>query len=114
MDVADFSDLEALTVGACAPLDSWIERAAIELRDGIALFARMFDPHAIIVGGRLPSAICEALVDRIPELPRPETYTDDLPQPVIKASTHGPLSGAIGAACLPLYSHFFAPTGREI
>lgn len=113
LPVADFADLATLEVGACPPLDQWIERAAPELGDGIAIFARMFDPHAIVVGGRLPGAICAALVDRIPRSPRPETYTDDLPQPVINVSTHGPLSGAIGAACLPLYSQFFALASRE-
>ena len=113
LPVADFADLATLEISACPPLAQWIERAALELGHGIAIFARMFDPHEIVVGGRLPGAICSALVDRIPGSPRPETYTDDLPQPVIKVSTHGPLSGAIGAACLPLYSQFFALASRE-
>ncbi|QJU59959.1 ROK family transcriptional regulator [Sphingomonas sp. AP4-R1] len=107
LDVSDFRDLTAFVPGICDPLDRWIERAARELRDGLALFARIFDPHAIILGGRLPLPICEQLVQRITDLPQPATYTDNLPQPEIKVSTHGPLSGAIGAACLPLYSQFF-------
>jgi predicted NBD/HSP70 family sugar kinase len=107
LDVRDFRDLTALAPETCAPLDRWIARAGQELRDGLALFARIFDPHAIVIGGRLPLAICERLAQCIQALPQPTTYTDDLPQPEIKVSTHGPLSGAIGAACLPLYSHFF-------
>lgn len=113
LPVTDFSDLEDLEVGNCQSLDQWIAHAAVELRDGIALFARMFDPHAIIVGGRLPGPICEALVAQMPKFPRPDTYTEDLPRPAIKVSTHGPLSGAIGAACLPLYSQYFALAARD-
>lgn len=113
MAIDDFDDLERLTVGACPPLDAWIERAAGELHSGIAVFARIFDPGAIIVGGRLPAAVCQALVDRMAVFPRPATYTDDLPQTPVKASTHGAMAGTVGAACLPLYARYFAMTGRE-
>jgi predicted NBD/HSP70 family sugar kinase len=112
-DLRDFAELESLSDSARTVLDDWIEQAGVQLRDGLAVFARIVDPQAIIIGGRLPKFICRKLVDRITPLPRPDTYTEDLPQPLFEVSTHGPLSGAIGAACLPLFERFFSMAYRE-
>lgn len=105
--MGDFEDLNALDIEECIPLRLWINRAAVQLRTGMSIIGRLFDPAAIVVGGRMPTSICEALVSRIGELERPG-YTDDLPQPVILSSSLGPRSGVLGAACLPLFEMLFS------
>jgi len=107
IEMGDFEDLKALDIEDCVPLRLWIDQAAAQLRTGMSIIWRLFDPTAIVLGGRMPTSICEALVSRIGELDRPG-YTDDLPQPALLSSSLGPRSGVRGAACLPLFETFFS------
>ena len=104
---ADFDDLEALDPGTCAPLQAWIERAAGQLRQGLWITARMVDPEAIIIGGRLPRRLLDAVVARVDV----ERFCEDgsgLPRPRVLASALGPAAGVIGAAALPFQARFFS------
>jgi predicted NBD/HSP70 family sugar kinase len=106
ISVESFAELEALDPGQ-GPLRQWIVEAGRELRGGVAILGRLFDPHMVIVGGRLPIAVSQALVSEIGVLDRPPHYTDDIPFPDILSSAFGPICGLIGAASLPLQAAYF-------
>ena len=104
--VSDFPDLEELRPQNCAPLRAWINRAAAQLRQGLWITARLLDPDAIIIGGRLPHHLLQEIVARVDDasfcnegvmLPRPRVFTSSL----------GPTAGVVGAAAVPLYSRYF-------
>lgn len=102
IDIVDFPQLETLSVGGCPPLRAWIRRAGGQLREQLGLTARVLDPAAIIIGGRLPLAMLSALVA---EIDTPEFCNEGvgLPRPRILASPLGNKAGMIGAASLPIF-----------
>ena len=106
VEASDFEDLEFLRPQTCPPLKTWIARASAQLREGLWITARILDPNAIIIGGRLPFHILQEVVARVDD----ETFCNegvDLPRPKVFASSLGPLAGVVGAAVLPLYSRYF-------
>lgn len=104
--VEDFPDLEALRPQTCPPLKRWLVRAADQLRQGLWITARVLDPEAIVIGGRLPQHLLQDLVARIDQ----DGFCTEgvgLPRPSVMASSLGPMAGVLGAAAVPLYSRFF-------
>lgn len=102
VDARDFSDLETLNPQTCPPLRSWIRRAGRQLREQLSITARLFDPQAVVIGGRLPAMLLNALVAEV-NLPG---FCDEgvgLPAPRLVTSTLGPQAGMIGAASLPVF-----------
>lgn len=106
----DFHDLNQLDAAGDRVLREWIKRAGSQLRFSLSQVARMIDPDAVIIGGRLPPAINEALVAEIDG----PGFCDEgvlLPRPRVLASRLGPAAGMIGAACVPLFNHYLAGEG---
>ncbi len=104
--VEDFNDLANLRPQNCPPLQRWIDRAAEQLRHALWITARMLDPEAIIIGGRLPAHLLQELVARIDD----EAFCNEgvlLPRPRVFASSLGSAGGMIGAAAVPLHDCFF-------
>ena len=107
IDVSDFYELEELSPTQTAPLRSWINRAASQLVQCLNLSARVLDPQAIILGGRLPLTIVRELVLEIDEL----GYCEEgvmLPRPKIYPSSLGPDAGVIGTSCLTFFQRLFS------
>ncbi|WP_230771808.1 ROK family protein [Sphingomonas sp. Leaf4] len=100
--IDDFPDLAALDIGACPPLRAWVRRAGRQLREQLSLVARLFDPQAVIIGGRLPLPLLNALVA---EVDTPDFCNEGvgLPRPSVLASPLGNRAGMIGAGSLPIY-----------
>ena len=110
VEVADFHDLADLPAPGERVLREWIKRAGGQLRASLSHVARMIDPDAVIIGGRLPTAINEALVAEIDG----PGFCDEgvmLPRPRVLASRLGSTAGMIGAACVPLFNHYLAGEG---
>ncbi len=104
--VSEFGDLQSLRTQTCPPLKRWIGRAAEQLREGLWVTARILDPEAIIVGGRMPTHLLQELVAKIDN----ESFCNEgvlLPRPKLFASALGPAAGVIGAACVPIHHCFF-------
>lgn len=100
--VDDFADLEALSVQSCAPLRSWIKRAGAQLREQLGVTARLFDPEAILIGGRLPMPLLQALLAEV-NVPGFCNEGVGLPRPLVVGSMLGPHAGMVGAAALPIF-----------
>ncbi|MBU2117480.1 MAG: ROK family transcriptional regulator [Alphaproteobacteria bacterium] len=98
----DFADLEDLHPQDCPALRAWIVRAANQLRQGLWVTARIIDPDAIIIGGRLPRHLLQEIVARVDDA----SFCNEgalLPRPKVFASSLGPTAGVVGAAAVPLY-----------
>ncbi|HAH11330.1 MAG TPA: hypothetical protein DCL48_14640 [Alphaproteobacteria bacterium] len=106
LKVADFTDLDGLWPDTCAPLAAWLDRAADQLAEGIEVVARILDPQAVILGGRLPPHLIDALHQRV--MRNAFALSRHLPQPAIVTSRLGSRAGVIGAASLPMFATFFS------
>lgn len=106
IDIPDFDALEELSPDECIPLKSWIKRAAGQLVDGLNTTARILDPQAVILGGRLPVSLLQELVHEIEDM----GFCNEgvmLPAPKLYASNLGPKAGIIGTACLAFSEKLF-------
>lgn len=102
----DFDDLDRLNFKDPV-VAGWLDRAAAQLSDGLYVPARILDPQAIIIGGRLPPLILMELFQRI----QLETRFDrepGLPRPVLLLSKLGSYAGVVGAASVCFFRAFFA------
>ena len=107
-DFFDFEVPEALDLPGVRP---WIFRAGTQLRDSLTVVSRLFDPEAIIIGGRLPPpflAEIAAVIDTKGFCSEAET-----PRPKVHASELGPNAGVIGAAAVVLYARFLNANVRN-
>lgn len=102
MPVEDFCDYEKIDPSKSDILRQWFERAGGQLCDGLSIAARLFDPEAIIIGGRVPPAYLQALVASI-DIEKFCAAGAPLRKPAIKSSRLGAQAGVIGAAALPIY-----------
>lgn len=108
-DFCDFDAPEALDLPGVRP---WLARAGAQLRDALTITARLFDPGAIIIGGRLPPAFLRELRDAISG----PSFCADAPleKPEVVASELGSEAGVIGAAAVALQGQFLNPgRGRD-
>jgi predicted NBD/HSP70 family sugar kinase len=88
-------------------VEAWLGQAVQPFTLLCAILARSFDPDAIVIGGRLPPSIAEALAARI-AIPAP-TQRRSRPPPapdVVVAETPGDPVG-VGAAAMRLKAAFF-------
>ena len=100
--VRDFCDYEDIAASGNDVLGGWFERAGAQLCDGLSIAARLFDPEAIIIGGRVPPSYLQALVGSI-DVDKFCAAGAPLRKPVIRSSSLGAQAGVIGAAALPIY-----------
>lgn len=99
-------DLEALDEDGRAALDEWVGIAAKHLIEPVISVVCLINPHAVLIGGRLPSFVADAIAEKLNaalvkrggELPavcivERAAIADDAP--------------AVGAAILPLSAKLF-------
>jgi predicted NBD/HSP70 family sugar kinase len=92
-------------VQACVA--AWVEDAAQRLTVPLDAINCLINPAAVLVGGRLPTAILERLAERANELMRDRAGLLPTVAPVIRAALSED-APAVGAAILP-FSHFLLP-----
>ncbi|WP_029936199.1 ROK family transcriptional regulator [Sphingomonas sp. UNC305MFCol5.2] len=103
-DVMGAADPDEAT-NACVA--AWIEDAARQLTVPLDAINCLINPAAVLVGGRLPTAILERLAERANELMRERANLLPTVAPVIRAALSED-APAVGAAILP-FSHFLLP-----
>jgi predicted NBD/HSP70 family sugar kinase len=111
LPVEDFPDLQNLWPDTCAPLSTWLDQAARQLAEGVEVIARALDPQAVILGGRLPRHLIEALDQRMGA--NAFQLSRHLPLPHVLTSRLGSRAGVIGAASLPMFANFFSQGAGE-
>jgi predicted NBD/HSP70 family sugar kinase len=103
-DFLDFEPVDAIDLPGVRP---WLSRAGKQLRDALSIVARVFDPDAIIIGGRLPPTFLQALAHSVDD----EMFCANAAsaKPVVRASELGPQAGIVGAAAVALYARYLDP-----
>lgn len=104
--VTSFHQLEQLQVSETPAVQQWLQRAADQLRHPLYVLARAFDPEAIIVGGRLPTAYYDYLVQHIDDGSVFQNDWGPTPQPQLQSSSLGALAGVVGS-CSLCYEQLF-------
>lgn len=103
-DVMGAADPDEAT-SACVA--AWIEDAARQLTVPLDAINCLINPAAVLVGGRLPTALLERLAERANELMQERANLLPTVAPVIRAALSED-APAVGAAILP-FSHFLLP-----
>ncbi|MBB6250988.1 ROK family transcriptional regulator [Nitrospirillum iridis] len=93
---------------AWAGVSDWLDQAEKSFSLLCALLAYGIDPGLIVIGGRLPPSIAQALARRItiPQATNRRGYPPPLPSVVVAEAPGDPV--ALGAAVMPLREAFFA------
>ena len=86
-----------------AELDVWIDSAAKNLSRAIGILENLFDPQAVILGGAMPDAILDQLIDRL-DLPTGSVanHPNRKCERVLRG-TSGRLTAAIGGAAMVIH-----------
>jgi predicted NBD/HSP70 family sugar kinase len=108
-----FGVLDALYHERNGILMAWLELNSRRLRILVSMIENMFDPETILVGGRLPSALCASLVDRSYPLLPSVSARKQRQRPRLQVAELGPDAPAIGAALLPVIAHS-SPSFRRL
>lgn len=103
----DFDELEMLSPTGQEVLDQWIARAGCQLRQALRVATGFFDPSVVVLGGRLPASLNDRLIEVMLAEPI-EGPSRGLSVAPLRASKLGPKAGAIGGACIPLFSTFYS------
>jgi predicted NBD/HSP70 family sugar kinase len=105
ISINDFDDLDKLDLSNPVVV-AWLERAGRQLSEGLYYAARILDPEAVILGGRLPPLVLEALYKHVnlDTLFERESF---LPRPVVIRSRLGSYAGVVGAAAVCFFKTFF-------
>jgi len=81
----------------------WALEVAIEVTPALASVIALYDPEAVLIGGRLPAPVLNALIASIGRILVSHSM---LPLPEIRIAQTGYTAGVLGAAVLPLYETF--------
>ncbi|MDO5090980.1 MAG: ROK family transcriptional regulator [Cardiobacteriaceae bacterium] len=80
----------------------WIGESAEILTPVIRMIENLLDPQTIIIGGQLPAAVIDALINAIPLQGSIATRADREHPRLVRGDT-GAFTAALGAAALPMY-----------
>jgi len=84
-------------------INQWAAEVALEVTPALASVIALYDPEAVLIGGRLPAPVLAALIGRIKSTLASHSM---LPLPEICVAQTGYTAGVLGAAVLPLYETF--------
>ncbi|WP_421853750.1 ROK family transcriptional regulator [Marinomonas sp.] len=84
-------------------IEQWAREVAFEVAPALASVVALYDPEAILIGGRLPPPVLTALIACIENT---LTSHSMLPLPAIRIAQTSHTAGVLGAAVLPLYGSF--------
>lgn len=105
-DATSIADLIARFDPHMPGVDAWLERVRAPLDMIISSLGAVVDPEAIVLGGRLPTALASRLIENITPFEASRRGAPRPLPPIIPAEIRGEPT-ALGAAVLPLKAHFF-------
>jgi predicted NBD/HSP70 family sugar kinase len=103
--IATARDLEAAVEGQRALIREWLEDCADALVNPLLSIAALLDVEAIVIDSTLPRDLVRWLVARVEELLAANAPESRDPPP-LRVGMTGPNAPALGAAILPLHSHY--------
>jgi predicted NBD/HSP70 family sugar kinase len=99
------SDETWLTASCIELVEQWASEVALEVQPALASVIALYDPEAILIGGRLPVPVLASLIRHIETTQKSHSL---LPLPTVRVAQTSYIAGVLGAAVLPLYE-MFAP-----
>ena len=103
LEAETIDDLAALATDGHPAMTGWIDSAAKHLRLALNAAENLLDPEAILIGGDLPEAISQALIDRLEPLMVSVSARRERERPRLIKATAGIEATALGAAALPIF-----------
>jgi predicted NBD/HSP70 family sugar kinase len=100
----DFSDFELEGSIDLPGVRPWLYRAGTQLRDALSITARLFDPEAVVIGGRLPPEFLAEIASIIDTAVF--CSNSEAAKPAVVASKLGARAGVVGAAANVMHAHF--------
>ena len=94
--------LDALLAARNPVLMAWIAEAADHLAPVVGMLENLLDPETIILGGALPDALIDALIEALEPLPISVAARPHRNVPRVLRGQTGRWTAALGAAALPL------------
>jgi predicted NBD/HSP70 family sugar kinase len=106
-------DLAALWQAQHPVLLNWLETGVRYLAPALLSIEYLLDPQAIFFGGRLPSPLLKALIQRLEGVLPTLRIEEKRASPPLLLATAGTEAAALGVATLPIYEAL-APTPRTL
>lgn len=106
VEVASLDDLQARFDPAWPGVDAWLERTRPACTAILSAIGAIVDPEVIVLGGRIPVALAEAMALRA-EFYQGRLRDRERAFPRVVAAEAVGDAGALGAAALPFKDHIF-------
>jgi predicted NBD/HSP70 family sugar kinase len=84
-------------------LDRWVRSVRDPMRRAVNILESLLDPDAIVLGGFMPLAVLQMLLERLEPLPRSVGARRERSAPRILLGAVGRESSVLGAAALPIF-----------
>ncbi|MEL0622394.1 ROK family transcriptional regulator [Marinomonas arenicola] len=84
-------------------IEQWSQEVAFEIQPALSAVIALYDPEAIVIGGRLPNVVQSLLIDAVQKTLAQQSV---LPVPDICPAHADDAAVTLGAAVLPLYETF--------
>lgn len=84
-------------------IDQWSQEVAFEIQPALSAVIALYDPEAIVIGGRLPNVVQSMLIGAVQKILAQQSV---LPVPDICSAHADDAAVTLGAAVLPLYETF--------
>jgi predicted NBD/HSP70 family sugar kinase len=98
----DLGDLDRLLDRDDPAIAAWLDDAARALSSMVATLENLYDPEAVIFGGRFPDTLIDALIEAMQPLPLSIAARRGRTVPRVIRGATGPFTAALGAAALPI------------
>lgn len=112
IEASDISDMLERFDCSWKGVNQWIENSRNSFSLMSSAIAAILDTEAIVLGGRLPKELAEALIPKI-EIFDDQRRAEPRPKPRILTSQTKGNACAIGAAMLPLNRYFFSTNQHQ-
>jgi predicted NBD/HSP70 family sugar kinase len=109
LNVTDGNDLRALYAAKDPHLMGWLDRATEPLAAAINTVENLFDPQAVILGGAMPDALLDHLIDTTILSDRSVSHRGARDVPRLLRGASGRMTATLGAASLVI-NRAFTPT----
>jgi predicted NBD/HSP70 family sugar kinase len=106
IEITNMDELDSLYSSGNTDLATWLDHAAQALAPAMSIIENLFDPETIILGGAMPAAILQHLIQSTPLPDHSVSNRPDRTHPRLTCGTTGRMTATLGAAALVLHQAF--------